>query len=199
MKLFAYQKGFTLIEMLMALAVLSIVLAIGYGSLSQLLEQQQIKLNSNHRQMRDLQVMAQLMEYDFAFASERSIRDEYANRLAAFLGEPEKLRLTSNGRRMSKGIKQSRLQHIEYEFKNNTLRRLVWQQLDGFRKADQTVSISLIDIEKLKWQFLSPTGVWENTWPATGQGGTNRLPRAVQLNMELLRVGPMQQIFLLPR
>ncbi len=197
MKVLAYQKGFTLIEMLMALAVLSIVLAIGYGSLSQLLAQQ-IKLNNNHQQIRDLQVMMQLMEYDFAFASRRRIRNEYASRLTAFSGEPEKLNLTSNGRRMSKGIRQSRLQHIEYEFKNNTLRRLVWQALDGFRKEDQTVSISLVHIEGLKWQFLSPTGVWENTWPAIGQGGSSSLPRAVQLNMELSKVGPMQQIFLLP-
>jgi len=197
-KVFVRQTGFTLIEMLMALAVLSIVLAIGYGSLSQLLAQQ-IKLNSNHQQMRDLQVMTQLMEYDFAFASRRRIRNEYASRLAAFSGEPNQLRLTSSGRRMSKGIRQSRLQHIEYEFKNNSLRRLVWQALDGFRKEDQTVSISLVDIKGLKWQFLSPTGVWENTWPATGQGGNSSLPRAVQLNMELSKVGPMQQIFLLPR
>jgi len=197
-KMLRYQKGFTLIEMLMALAVLSIVLAIGYGSLSQLLEQQ-IKLNNNHRQMRDLHVMTQLMEYDFAFASRRSIRNEYATRLTAFSGQPEHVRLTSSGRRMSKGIRQSRLQHIEYEFKNNTLRRLVWQELDGFRRADATMTTSLVDLKNLQWQFLSSTGVWESTWPASGQARKNTLPHAVQLKMKLSKLPVMQQIFLLPQ
>ena len=190
-------KGFTLIEMLMALAVLSIVLAIGYGSLSNLL-QQQLKLTANHQQITDLRLMTQLISTDFAFANRRSIRNEYGNRLAAFSGNLAGLSLSTSGRRMMPGLRQSRLHYIEYEFENNSLSRYVSDQLDGFRKAEQSLSIHLRDIDDLKWQFLSATGVWENSWPAAAEYSNEGLPVAVKLQMTVPRLGFIEQLFLIP-
>jgi len=127
------QRGFTLIELAVAVFITAILFAIGYGAVNQAiknrdaLEQQQDRLIAVQTAMRTI-------AQDVNQLSMRPIRDPTGNGwlpvLSAAGNTQRILELTRGGWANPAGVQRPALQRVAYVMDGTTLRREYWPVLD---------------------------------------------------------------------
>jgi general secretion pathway protein J len=196
-------KGFTLLELMMAIGIFAVVSAIAYGSLSRLLNDS-ARLESEHAFWRGLSLTFTRMEEDFARARPRSVRDAIGNPLPAFRGQPTDTRATGapsveftrGGVLTLDTSARSDLQRIGYRLTDDgELKKIVWPVLDQGPQSTPRESPLLSQVEEFHIRFFSATGAWLDQWPV--QGINEVLPRGVEIRLTLTGRGEFTRLFLI--
>jgi general secretion pathway protein J len=197
-------NGFTLIEIIVAVAIMALVSVIAYRGLSAMLTARE-RISSENRKLRDLaQTMARI-DADFSAAVDRSIRDSYGVEKAAFLGAPDGLEeagaavvLTRMGAPAHTG-KLADLQRVGYRVKEKRLELLSWPALDQPPRATPGASTLLEDVSQIELRYLDSQNKWQTKWPQFTQGGPpENLPRAVQVALTLASGVTYTRVIALP-
>jgi len=194
-------RGFTLLELLVAIGIFALISGIAYGSLTRLMSDR-ARLQSEQEFWRVLSLTFTRLEDDLSQARERSVRDVIGFTQPAFRGQPTDTRaiaapsmeFTRGGVLTFSAGARSDLQRVAYRLVDGTLKRLTWPVLD---LGPQTVPLEtplLNQVEEFRVRFYAPAGAWLDLWPAEGIGET--LPRGVEVKVTLKGRGEFTRLFL---
>jgi general secretion pathway protein J len=183
----AEQCGFTLVELLVAMAVLAVLASVSFRGLSSILDAE-AHVQSETRRWNDVAVAIAHMSRDLSLAVPRTVRDNAGHVRAAIIigsapdGTQGQLQVT----RLGDGdgaSSQGDLRRIEYRLRAGTLEYLVWPAPDLAPGAAPSVSPVLENVAGLELRALGQDGTWSSAWPAGQQANT--LPRALEARIEL--------------
>ena len=124
--------GFTLLELLVAVAIFAVLSAMAYGGLRNVIDNSQ-QTEIAMKRLQQVQLAMLKVSRDLTQLSQRSIRDEYGNSSNYILtgqGDDIFIEFTRGGRRNPAEMLRSHLQRVAYKIEENTLSRLHWPQLD---------------------------------------------------------------------
>ncbi|MGE5318542.1 MAG: type II secretion system minor pseudopilin GspJ [Hyphomicrobiaceae bacterium] len=194
--------GFTLLELLVAIAIFALVSAIAYGSLARFMDDR-ARLDTEHEFWRGLSLAFSRMEDDLSEARTRTIRDTIGFKQPAFRGEPTDTRstglpsveFTRGGVLTFDSGARSDLQRVAYRLMDDgVLKRLVWPVLDQGPETKPQEQTMLSNVEDFRVRFYGPNGVWLDFWPAAGVNDI--LPRGVEITLTLKGRGEFKRLFL---
>ena len=188
------QRGFTLVEMLIALTIFGMITAGSVALLS-------FSVTSQEMTQRQLDTVASirragaLLTADLAQATARPWRDGGGNQQPAFFGsagqEATVMMLVRAGWDNPDQLPRASLQRVEYRLQGDRLLRIGYANVDGGGAAAVTSLIR--GVQQLTVRFRSRDGEWRSDW--RGPDLTD-LPVAVELTVASPRFGPVRQLFL---
>ncbi|MGB5443566.1 MAG: type II secretion system minor pseudopilin GspJ [Gammaproteobacteria bacterium] len=197
-------RGFTLLEMLVALAIFSLLAVMSYGGLAAVLEQQ-FRTEAEAERLAALQKAYLVMQRDIEQVVARPVRDGFGDEQPALAGD-QALEFTRGGWSNPLGRPRSALQRVAYAWEERQLRRYVWQVLDRAQDSQPVEQLLLDNIEYLQIRYLLAEDDWKEQWPAQLEDtGTNEaaaapavLPAAVEVTIEHEHYGLLVWLFQLP-
>lgn len=194
--------GFTLLELLVAVAVFAVLSAMAYGGLSNVIDNSQ-RTELSMQRLQQIQLAMLKISRDFTQLSQRGIRDEYGNPNNYILtgeGGDIFIEFSRGGRRNPAELQRSHLQRVAYKLEENTFSRLYWPHLDRTQEMQPYENVLLEDVEDASIRFLDDSNEWHNEWPplsATGQpGDTSVALSAIEITLELHDWGELVRIFM---
>lgn len=198
-------RGFTLLELLVALAVFSIMAVAAYGGLRNVLYTRAAVEEQNQR-LAAVQLAVYRLSQDIEQVIPRGIRDEYGEPQAALLGSTladDRLILTRAGWDNPLGQSRATLQRVAYRLREGRLWRLHWPVLDRGGRIEPRETLLLDRVREFKIRFLDQDD-WRDDWPPLASSGDerkpdpDRLPRAVEIHLTLEDWGEITRLLLLP-
>jgi len=196
-------NGFTLLELLVALSIFSLVGVTVYSNLSSMLETRE-HLQLVGRNLQELQSAFMLMSRDFEQAVDRPIRTEYGEEQSAMLWSErhEFLAITRNGRRNPARMPRSSLQRISYRLDEERLLRESWPVLDRGVDTIPFTQVLLAEVLEFQVSFIGDNDKVSRSWPPLnpGFGSDNQaLPRAIRIQLEVENWGKIDRLFVIGR
>lgn len=188
-------NGFTLLEILIALFIFTILSMILVGALHNV-----IGISSgterNAEQLRKLQITLLMVSRDIEQTLDRPIINAGGKQEAAFIGTPRGFVFTHTGIANPTGLLRSTLQRAGYGWHDQALWRITWPVVD---QAPQTKSHErrLLDVEKMSVEYLDKNGQFQPNWPAIGQA-QEVLPKAVRITLSIANWGSLSQLYIIP-
>jgi len=172
--------GFTLIEMMVALLIFSMLSVAGVLLLRGAVNNNEV-IADNLGEMAEMQRFTSLMEADLSQTIARTYRNQDGDRLAAFTGDKNQqsdsfLSFTSSGHSNINEAARSNLQRIEYQLQNGTISRLHYDMTDGGAISEPAELLG--EIDNLTLRYRNKRGVWLGNWESER---LTDLPRAVEI------------------
>ena len=176
--------GFTLIEVLVALALFALISGAGFTMLDQVLRTQTMTEGRLNR-LAGLQRAMYLLSADFLQARGRS-----------FAVEPAESGVAVSLRRNASDLAEGAVR-LTYVLQGDILLRVV-RRPSGPPIAEQPL---IAGVTAADWRFYDPQAGWVTEWPPTGQlpGAAPPNPRAVELRLTLADGSGLRRVALLPR
>ena len=193
------QRGFTLIEVLVALAVFGVLSALAYMTLGQTLSNADM-LTERMDRLNAIQRTMNYLSTEFMQAAPRSIRadlGQYEPALQSSFASDFALQITHGGWPNSAGVPRSTQQRTAYRVEDEELVRYHWNVLDRTANNVPVATILLEDLESLTFRFLQFDGDWVDQWPplnVQSSSNTTMLPRAVEITLVLPDEGELTRI-----
>jgi general secretion pathway protein J len=193
-------RAFTLIEVLVALAIFAILAALAYGALGQTLASAEL-LNDRMDRLQALQRTMRVLSEDFLQLSPRPVRDELGDNPRAALDTGFQtgfaIELTHGGWSTPLVLPRGTLQRTAYRIEENELIRYHWRVLDR-TFSNEPIGVTLLDgVESILFRFLQVNGEWTEQWPTNNQVGPQRAiarPRAVEIILTLTNEGQISRL-----
>ena len=192
--------AFTLIEVLVSLAIFAILAALAYGALGQTIDSAEL-LNDRMDRLQAIQRTMRLLSEDFQQLYPRPIRDELGDDFGPALDTDFQsgfaLELTHGGWSNPIVLPRSTLQRSAYRIEDDELIRYHWRVLDR-TLANEPLSVTLLDgVESVLFRFLQANGEWTEQWPPgnrPGGLGARQRPRAVEIILTLTDEGEISRL-----
>lgn len=198
------QKGFTLIEILVALMIFAILGVLAAMSLHTIIKAHE-RLKKTDQQLLQLQITMTLMRRDLSQVIDRKIRNEDGHSESAFTASGGgEIIFTRTGLLNPFNLnRQSNMQRVGYAVRKNKLVRLTWDVLDQPPHAKPESQVLLSDVQSIQWQFIADDKSKSSSWPpSTGtnmqQESQSPLPKVVLMIMHLKDEGVIQGVFPVP-
>lgn len=177
------QRGFTLVEMMVALFIFSLLSAAGVALLRGAVNSNEVT-DAKLGDMARMQRLVSLMEADLSQAVPRPYRDESGERAAAFASETGNsergfLSFTRSGQSNINNKPRSNMQRVTYRLDEGRLQRYQYEMTDGGSISEP--AILLDDINGLELRFRDKRGQWVSNWQTER---FSDLPRAVELRFD---------------
>ena len=211
----ARQHGFTLIEVLVALAITAFVAAAAYAGISTVLDGAG-QLRSVAQRTEALERALGFLDRDLRQFVDRPVRDEYGEEQPALSGGPLAyfpLSLTRDGWYNTRQLPRSDLQRVHYYLEEGALWRAYYPVLDRLPNTPRLAVRLLDDVQGLEVRFLPDvdrlevnrdgivdTSSWERNWLVDRSGVNPALvpPMAVELRLDLGDSGQIRRLYVLP-
>ena len=185
-------RGFTLLEVLVAVFIFAIVGMLAMGGYNQLVKQSDI-VESNASRTRAIQGAVQRMTEDFEMIEPRPIREPLGESLEPALRadttRAETLaELTRSGWTNPAGVSRSTLQRVAYRLQDNKLQRAYWNALDRTLTAEPNGAVLLDRVRTVTFRFMDQNRTWHEQWPPLGYSGADAVrvrPIAVEITLDL--------------
>jgi general secretion pathway protein J len=187
------QAGFTLLEILVAMAIFAIFAYMAYGGLNAIIFQQRIADESATR-LREVQYAIRRLTQDFGQLQPRAVREElgdgWKQALQADGRDLEAVELTRGGWPNPLGRPRSSLQRVAYRVEDDKLIRIQWPVLDRLLDEEPAELELLTGVVEFRMRFLQPDGEWSDVWPTSEPidntaSSARNLPRAIEFVVEL--------------
>lgn len=194
-------RGFTLLEVLVAIAILALVAVGAYQLLAGTISTRDRGL-SHEKALQDLQKAEMLIQRDLLQTVSRPVRDEFGDTQPGFyLPQENVLEFTRRGWRNPLQESRSDLLRVRYRLEGEQLIRERWTVLDRARMSQPEKIVLLDKVEKLQIQVFS-AGNWGNAWPQLAQMQKDKknipLPDAVEIRFTLPPWGEIRRVIPLP-
>ena len=198
-------RGFTLIEVLVALLISAIIGVIAYRGLSSMIDSQQ-RLSAAAESWQDVHRFIALLEADFRNAVGRPGRDAGGVRQPALVGIPVAERPFGAQLTLQRGTRsidpaQATVRRVGYRFVNGEIRHLAWATPDISPFAETQEQVLLRGVERLSIRYSAAGGPWSETWPPAGAVAGNtetELPVGIEVVLVLRDPsvgGPLTWVF----
>ena len=189
-------RGFTLIEVLVALVVFAAMAAITWSALAQIartraaLAEQQDRFALAVRSVSDL-------ERDLRQALSRPVRGNYGESVPALLGGGDFIELSRLGFANPRAEPRSNIERVRYAVDNGRLRRGRYAVLDRAAGSVPDWRELLDRVSAWRLRYLDSNGAWLEQWPPR-EIPTQTLPRAVEFRLTLEDLGELRRVVALP-
>lgn len=196
------QRAFTLLELLIAVAIFAFIGLAGYRTLNTLIRSDE-RLAEHHQALRELTRALGVLDRDINQIISRPVRDPYGQWRAALLAgssdaNQNSLELTHQGWRNPLGQPRSTLQRVRWQLSGNQLQRQYWTVLDQAPDSAPLTQQVLSEISALRIRLLDEQGQWRSDWPPTevsGEQALTRLPQALELTLVSRRFGELRRLY----
>ena len=184
------RPGFTLVEVLVALAIFALIASAGVGLLSFAIDNRLAVRDASERTAAFQRARA-LMRADLGQAAPRRVRGADGAPQAAFeLGGEALFAVTRRGWINPGEARRASMQRVEYRLVEGRLERRVRERLDGARPAEPQVLLENVESAQV-------TAILDGDPIADWRPVQNRpLPDAVRIDLTLEDYGPVSQLFL---
>lgn len=194
------QNAFTLIEVLVAMAIFAILSALAYGTLSQTVLSAEI-LGDRMDRLQAIQRTIRMLADDMQQLSPRPVRDELGENFEPALNTGFRsgfaIELTRSGWNNPMVLPRSTMQRAAYRIEDDKLVRYYWTVLDR-TLSNEPVSVVLLDgVESLEFRFYQANGEFVQQWPPAEQSGPANVrlrPRAVEVILLLEDEGEITRL-----
>jgi general secretion pathway protein J len=177
-------RGFTLLELLVAMFIASIIFAMGYGTINQAVKNRE-GLEDQQKRLLDLQTTVRTMEQDFVQLAQRPVRDPVGgtfqpalvanvNSTSGGLSQSTSssnsngtrglgsssnsgqplVALTRAGWTNPNGLQRPGLQRVAYFFQDGTLRREYWTVLDPTQTSQAVRRDLMTHLKSVSLRFM---------------------------------------------
>ena len=208
-------RGFTLLEVLIAMAITAFVAAAAYRGLDTVIDGSR-QLRASTQRSTELQRALAILDRDLRQFVDRPVRDEYGELQPGLSGGPLAwfpLSLTRAGWHNTQARPRSDLQRVNYYLEDGALWRAYYPVLDRVSNTPR-FEVRLLDaVENLELRFLqdldalrsSREGVvdtqsWERNWLGDRSGSNLAVapPAALELRLTLRGQGELRRLYVLP-
>ena len=193
-------RGFTLIEILIALAVFAILATITSSVLYHAFTTRS-RVNEQSTQLNELQLLISFIQQDISQVLERPIRGNEMHLFSAFIGQPYYLELTRDGEmNPDSSEKRSTLKRIAYLCQKGMLLRRTWTTLNPINRQVYEDKPLITQLKDCHFAYLNQNVQVLTEWreqAVTQDQEKEPLPKAIQLNMILNKQGEINLLFIL--
>lgn len=195
------QRAFTLVELLVALAIFALLSAFAYRGLSVMLESRE-SLDRDSRKWRDLALFVGRFERDVQAALDRPVIGPSGTTLSPVSSLLDLGGTTATGLALTRAgatLYANELaapQRVGYRLTGGRIDRLAWSGLDSGPRAEVAATPLLEDVRALEFRFLDRNLEWRRDWALPG---TQAMPLAVELALELAGGERIVRVVDLPR
>lgn len=208
-------QGFTLVEVLIAMAITALVSVIAYSGLSAALSGAE-SLRAAASRSHDVHQTLGLLSRDLRQVVNRPVVDEFGQLAPALTGGElarEMLSLTRAGWHNSAAAPRSTLQRVQWWLEEDALWRGYFPVLDRAPGTEAIETVILEDVTRFELRFLSSTARlesdrndvidrrdWQENWVAdlSQPGQLPAPPAAVEVVMEIAGLGEIRRTYVLP-
>ena len=182
------QRGFSLIELLVALAVFATMAALAYGGLDSV-ARTRAELARKQDDFRDLMRGFGLIERDLRQAIARPVRGNYGEPLPALIGSSGHIEFTRTGFANPLAEPRSHLERVLYELDDAELKRGTYAVLDRAPATTPKLATLRGNVDTFRLRYLDASNRWSDTWPplrdavAGSPDLLTQLPRAVEFRI----------------
>ena len=194
-------RGFTLFELMVAIAIFAILTALAYASLNNSIRNRETTAQ-NLAKLHDLQTAVRFLEQDFGQLAPRPVRDALGGpnhpALSADARNLYTVMLTRAGWSNTAGLQRPALQRVGYLIEGETLRRDSWTVLDATQSNEPVKRVLLKKVRRFALRFMDSAHQWQTQWPAAstpGPAGDRVLPMVVEVTLELEDWGIITRLF----
>ena len=208
-------RGFTLIEVLIAMAITAFVSVLSYQALSTELTGI-ASVRAESERLHEINRAFNVLSRDIRQMTNRPVRDEFGQLASAVLGGPlarDPLRLTRAGWHNSTGAPRSTLQRVAYRLEDDRLLRLSYPVLDRTTAIEPIETVLVDRVEGFEVRFL-PTikslevdrnqtidrRFWQENW-ISEVGFTDKImepPAALEVRLSLEDWGELERLYVMP-
>jgi general secretion pathway protein J len=190
-------RGFTLLEVLIAVAIFAVVGIMAYGGLQAVLTQQEIARDNADR-FREIQFAVQQLSRDLQQLHPRPVRDELGdgarNAISADARNRYPLEFTRGGWSNPLGQPRAAVQRVAFQLEDGRLLRLHWFVPDHTLAEEPVERELLTGVREFRMRFFSAGG-WGEEWPPGLSGADPALlPTAVEFILELEDWGEISRL-----
>lgn len=196
------ERGFTLLELLVALSIFAVVSVLSYGGLQSVLNAREHS-NVQTERLAALQIAVQMLSRDIEQVVKRGVRDQFGDKQSPMTANPTSsnggLEFTKTGWRNPAGFARSNLQRVGYNLRDDKLIRSTWPMLDRAQASAPREAVILENVKEFSVRFLDSKHEWQSYWPPTTTAPANidtlPLPNAVEIAIDLEDWGLIKRIF----
>jgi general secretion pathway protein J len=190
------QYGLTLIELIVAVALLALLTVMAYRGLDSMTRANDRTLAESER-WRAATLLLERFGTDVSQPARRPVRGQAGAALPAWWGrimtEPDGANAQLEfSRKSPPGRDESRL---GYRLRDGNVELLVWRVLDRAPASAAEVYPLLANVRALRIRHLDAQGVWQDQWP---NSDTEPLPRAISIELTLAEGPSVKRVFALP-
>ena len=195
-------RGFTLVELLVALAIFAILTGFAYRGLTAMLESRDA-LQRESRKWRDVALFVGRIDRDLSAVLKRTSIGASGTPLMPVSSviessaSPEGLALTRSGSPLQESALAAP-QRIAYRMRDGAIERLAWAGVDAAPREEPGAVTVLKPVTALGFRFLDPNGEWRLTWGLPGSADKT-LPAAVEVTLQLASGEKIVRLVDLPR
>jgi len=193
--------GFTLLELLVAVAIFAVVGAMAYSGLRNIMNQQ-AQTEAHSERLKDLQLAYRVIQRDLEQIVDREIRNEFGDPVDALVGGSgfTGVEFSRAGYPNPAGFLRSELQRVAYVPDQDQLIRRTWRVMDRAQDSQPDEQVLIAQLHEFSMRFLGEDKEWQERWPALtqAQGSATGLPLAIEVTVELDDVGVLTWLFRLP-
>lgn len=179
-------RGFTLLELLVAMFIAAVMFAIGYGAINQAVKNNE-GLTEQQARLHEVQTAVRVLEQDIVQLAPRPIRQPVGDGwLPALIGQSDPnaqpiIQLTRGGWNNPNGVQRPGLQRVAYFLEKNTLRREYWTVLDPTLQNTTQKRDLLTHVKAVTFRFMDVSRQWQTQWPPTAVAGAMGQQSALQI------------------
>ena len=208
-------RGFTLVEVLIAMAITTLISVVAYTGLSSALSGAE-SLRSASGRAHDINQTLALLSRDLRQVVNRPVVDEFGQVVPALMGGEmarEPLALTRAGWHNSTAAPRSTLQRVRWWLEDGRLWRGYFPVLDRTAGTEPVETAILEGVERFELRFLPTLSAvesdrndvvdrrnWRDSWIAdlSQPGQMPSPPAAVEVLMEVAGLGELRRTYVLP-
>ena len=193
-------RGFTLMEMLVALTVFALIGLVGAQLMGRTLHNHEIVSERSSR-LAEVQRAMLVLRRDIVQMTDRPIRDPLGDRLEAVrIGSGGLMEFSRLGWRNPLRQRRAEVQRVAYVVEDGNLYRGWWGVLDRAQDSEPTLQRLLTDVDQVEFLALDIAGQEHRYWPLIGEqaSGSNAPLGAIVMRLELAPFGIVERIWTVP-
>ncbi|MBH0081761.1 type II secretion system minor pseudopilin GspJ [Pseudoalteromonas sp. NZS11] len=194
------QRGFTLLEVMVALGILAFVIIATHQILETTTRAKDAS-DEKIAELNGLRTTFRLMDQDFSQMTKRAVRNESGDVQEQYLlagryvleSQYDGIAFVRDGWiNPINLLPRSELQAVGYRVIDDNLERVYRVYVDQLDNMEPRVQRVLENVEELKFEFLDDKNEWQEQWEIKA------LPKAVAVTLQQIEAEPIRRVFLVP-
>ncbi len=194
-------KGFTLIEILIALTVFAIIATITSSTLYYAFNTR-TRINEQSVRLSGLQLAISLLQQDISQTVERAIRGNELRLFPVFIGRSHYVEFTRDGVVNPGSVeKRSTLKRVAYVCQKKSLIRRTWNSLDAASRNTYQDKLLIDHLDGCHFGFLNQNLEVFPEWRTDALTQNQKkevLPKAIQINLKPQDLGSFNLLLIIP-